>query len=201
MSYDINVAINTFDRMKRNHKKIRKVYIHTWLFKYLKARAPFTAAGELIVRGTILIPTDAHKHNEAPHNYFFSDITKKAELRVLARQADISKLYQLMRYYRKRFYQELIDYAAARHNILPAQTALRDFLRNLDIYESDYSTEAAYKKWQRSQEYAQLQGSSIFSGQGKLSLEKYNKIRPLLKLQHEITEKIKDELNIKRLYG
>lgn len=202
MSYVKSETFFKLDSMKESHaqKKIRRVHIHSWLYKYMLTVANFTVSGDMIVRGTILIPTDAHKHKETSQLYFMP-APGKVELSILTRQSDINKIYQLIRYYKHRFYQDMISYTAARHNILPAKTALREFLNKKEIYESEYSMEAAYKKWQRSDEYRELQGSSIFSGQGKLSLEKYNKVRPLLKKQHELNEKIQNELNQQQLYG
>lgn len=158
-------------------KKLSIVWIDTWLSKYIRTVADFTPENELIVKGSILIPTDTDRKKSRPVQYF-QKAQGKSRLKILTRQSDLNKLYGLMRLYRQWFYRDMIQYAAARHGIMFVQTALREFLRKKEIYESDYSTEAAYKKWQRSKEYEELKGTSIFDGQANLEL--YHKVKAIL---------------------
>ena len=158
--------------------KLTTVYINVWLYKYLKSTQGFTAQNELHIKGTILIPSMTERHSERIHNYFYDKKNQKQELRILSRQQRLDRLYGLMRHFTQSFYRDMIQYAVARHNIIPHQTALREFLRKMEIYESEYSTEAAYKKWQRSEEYQELKGTSIYSGDQ--SIKTWNKIKSLI---------------------
>lgn len=161
--------------------KLTTVWIQVWLYKYIKATQEFTDQNELHLKGTILIPAITQRSTERIHNYFFEKRNQKQKLVIFARQQRLDRLYALMRHFTQCFYRDMIQYTAARNNIIPHQTALREFLRKMEIYESEYSTEAAYKKWQRSEEYQKLKGTSIYSGSD--SINTWNKIKSMIEYE------------------
>ncbi len=69
---------------------------------------------------------------------------------------NLEKLWLLKNQLEDDFYNRMIGYAAARYGIMDSWGAIKQFLDQYGITESDYSMDSAYKRWQRSKTYKNL---------------------------------------------
>ncbi len=139
-------------------RKLQSIWVDPHLYKYILAKGKFSDQGEWLVKGRILLPPQPDQYY---HDVYFSRTEGKCQLTVLSRYSKPNQMYGLVRYYKNLFFDEMISYVVARHDAdgQPTTTvwsALVAFLRQYDIYESDYSMDNAYKYWQRSREYDEM---------------------------------------------
>jgi len=100
-------------------------------------------------------------HPEKYRDYFIRQAYEKDMVLIPCVTIDsrLYKLYAFIQHVDDRFGEKMCDYIQIRVQQpiqMPAKTALREFLALYNIYESEYGSDTAYKRWQRSTQYKNL---------------------------------------------
>lgn len=116
--------------------------------------------GNLILTSKRLLRPARISAKEA--SYYFREIAKNSNMQMvpaLTVDSRLYKLYAFTKYVDSLFQEKMMNYVQIRA-LAPIyadiRPTIRDFLALYDIYESDYSQNTAYKRWQRSKQYIHL---------------------------------------------
>lgn len=138
--------------------RIKKGFLplRTHLVKYARREMEWKDGCLVLTNKRLLRPATL---NTAQCQDYFKRVSKQPGFEmvpVLTVDSRLYKLYVLVNWIDDSFSEKMLNYVEIR--VLPPilqdiRPTIREFLALYEIYESDYSQNTAYKKWQRSKQY------------------------------------------------
>jgi hypothetical protein len=140
----------------------KKVFIPfpVHLVKFIKHEMDWDDEGNLILTGKRLLRPARISAKEARH--YFKNMAKNDQMQLvpaLTVDSRLYKIYAFTKYVDSLFQEKMMNYVLIRA-LAPIyadiRPTIREYLALYEIYESEYSQNTAYKRWQRSKQYIHL---------------------------------------------